>query len=138
MYDDDTDRERNKSNSSNGRQPSFEASDSEQMSSSDTTNRFNFGAQANDSNARSSRTFSKQPRTSTPSTSKRRQKSPAGSQSKRTNRGRGQRDRTDSLSDSLAGKRENECRLTGHSAYVATATESDGAKIDGLLPPNFL
>ena len=60
-------------------------------------------------NARSSRTFSKQPRTSTPSTSKRRQQSPAGSQSKRTNRG--QRDRTDSLSDSLAGKRENECRL---------------------------
>ena len=27
---------------------------------------------------------------------------------------------------------------TGHSAYVATETESDGAKIDGLLPPNFL
>ena len=110
MYvsDDDIDRERNKSNSSNGKQPSFEASD-EQMSSSDT--RFNFRAQPNDSNARSSRTFSKQPRTSKPSTSKRRQQSPAGSQSKRTNRGRGQRDRTDSLSDSLAGKRENECRL---------------------------
>ena len=108
MYvsDDDIDRERNKSNSSNGKQPSFEASDSEQMSSSDTTTRFNFGAQPNDSNARSSRTFSKQPRTSKPSTSKRRQQSPAGSQSKRTNRGRGQRDRTDSLSDSLAGKRE--------------------------------
>ena len=30
------------------------------------------------------------------------------------------------------------CENTGHSAYVATATESDGAKIDGLLPPNFL
>ena len=28
--------------------------------------------------------------------------------------------------------------LTSHSAYVATATESDGVKIDGLLPPNFL
>ena len=27
---------------------------------------------------------------------------------------------------------------TSHSAYVATATESDGVKIDGLLPPNFL
>ena len=113
MYvsDDEVDRERNKSNSSNDRQPPFQASDSEQMSSSDTTNRFNFGAQANESDARSSRTFSKQPRTSKPSTSKRRQQSPAGSQSKRTNRGRGQRDRTDSLSDSLAGKRENECRL---------------------------
>ena len=29
-------------------------------------------------------------------------------------------------------------KFTGHSAYVATETESDGAKIDGLLPPNFL
>ena len=28
--------------------------------------------------------------------------------------------------------------FTSHSAYVATATESDGVKIDGLLPPNFL
>ena len=28
--------------------------------------------------------------------------------------------------------------VTGHSAYVTTATESDGAMIDGLLPPNFL
>ena len=27
---------------------------------------------------------------------------------------------------------------TSHSAYVATATESVGVKIDGLLPPNFL
>ena len=27
---------------------------------------------------------------------------------------------------------------TSHSAYVTTATESDGVKIDGLLPPNFL
>ena len=27
---------------------------------------------------------------------------------------------------------------TSHSAYVATSTESDGVKIDGLLPPNFL
>ena len=27
---------------------------------------------------------------------------------------------------------------TSHSAYVATKTELDGAKIDGLLPPNFL
>ena len=27
---------------------------------------------------------------------------------------------------------------TSHSAYVATETELDGAKIDGLLPPNFL
>jgi hypothetical protein len=30
------------------------------------------------------------------------------------------------------------CPLTSHSAYVATSTESDGVKIDGLLPPNFL
>ena len=30
------------------------------------------------------------------------------------------------------------CKYTSHSAYVATETESDGAKIDGLLPPNFL
>ena len=28
--------------------------------------------------------------------------------------------------------------VTSHSAYVATETESDGAKIDGLLPPNLL
>ena len=28
--------------------------------------------------------------------------------------------------------------LTSHSAYVATETELVGAKIDGLLPPNFL
>ena len=28
--------------------------------------------------------------------------------------------------------------VTSHSAYVATATKSDGVKIDGLLPPNFL
>ena len=114
MYvsDDDIDRARSKRNSSNGKHPSFEASDSEQMNSSDTTNggvRFNFGAQPNDSNARTSRTFSKEP--SEPSTSKRRQQSPAGSQSKRTNRSREQRERTDSLSDSLAGKREIECRL---------------------------
>ena len=27
---------------------------------------------------------------------------------------------------------------TSHSAYVATETESNKAKIDGLLPPNFL
>ena len=27
---------------------------------------------------------------------------------------------------------------TSHSAYVATETELHGAKIDGLLPPNFL
>ena len=27
---------------------------------------------------------------------------------------------------------------TSHSAYVATETELVGAKIDGLLPPNFL
>ena len=27
---------------------------------------------------------------------------------------------------------------TSHSAYVATETKSNGAKIDGLLPPNFL
>ena len=27
---------------------------------------------------------------------------------------------------------------TSHSAYVATETESNGANIDGLLPPNFL
>ena len=27
---------------------------------------------------------------------------------------------------------------TSHLAYVATETELDGAKIDGLLPPNFL
>ena len=30
------------------------------------------------------------------------------------------------------------CYNTSHSAYVATVTESDGVKIDGLLPPNFL
>ena len=29
------------------------------------------------------------------------------------------------------------CNLTSHSAYVATETELYGAKIDGLLPPNF-
>ena len=28
--------------------------------------------------------------------------------------------------------------VTSHSAYVATVTKSDGVKIDGLLPPNFL
>ena len=28
--------------------------------------------------------------------------------------------------------------LTSHAAYVATETELYGAKIDGLLPPNFL
>ena len=28
--------------------------------------------------------------------------------------------------------------FTSHSAYVATETESNGAKIDGLLPPNFM
>ena len=28
--------------------------------------------------------------------------------------------------------------FTSHSAYVATATESDRVKIDGLLPPTFL
>ena len=27
---------------------------------------------------------------------------------------------------------------TSHSAYAATETESNGAKIDGLLPPNFM
>ena len=27
---------------------------------------------------------------------------------------------------------------TSHSAYDATETESNGAKIDGLLPPNFM
>ena len=27
---------------------------------------------------------------------------------------------------------------TSHSAYVATETESDGVKVGGLLPPNFL
>ena len=27
---------------------------------------------------------------------------------------------------------------TSHSVYVATETESNGAKIVGLLPPNFL
>ena len=30
------------------------------------------------------------------------------------------------------------CLDTSHSAYVATETELYGAKIDGLLPPNFL
>ena len=29
-------------------------------------------------------------------------------------------------------------QATSHSAYVATETELYGAKIDGLLPPNFL
>ena len=28
--------------------------------------------------------------------------------------------------------------LTGHSAYVATSTESDGVKVDGFLYPNFM
>ena len=30
------------------------------------------------------------------------------------------------------------CKYTSHSAYAATETESNGAKSDGLLPPNFL
>ena len=30
------------------------------------------------------------------------------------------------------------CNRTSHSAYVATETELVVAKIDGLLPPNFL
>ena len=30
------------------------------------------------------------------------------------------------------------CLFTSHSAYVATETELVVAKIDGLLPPNFL
>ena len=30
------------------------------------------------------------------------------------------------------------CWVTSHSAYVATETKLYGAKIDGLLPPNFL
>ena len=34
----------------------------------------------------------------------------------------------------LAGSSNNTC----HSAYVATETKLYGAKIDGLLPPNFL
>ena len=29
------------------------------------------------------------------------------------------------------------CLCTSHSAYIATSTESNGAKIDGLLNPNF-
>ena len=33
---------------------------------------------------------------------------------------------------------EYEQNITSHSAYAATETESNGAKIDGLLPPNFL
>ena len=28
--------------------------------------------------------------------------------------------------------------VTSHSAYAATETKSNGVKIDGLLPPNFL
>ena len=36
------------------------------------------------------------------------------------------------------GLREAEYLIfTSHSAYVATATETVGVKIDGLLPPNF-
>ena len=35
------------------------------------------------------------------------------------------------------GKYPLERPLTSHSAYVATETELVGAKIDGLLPPNF-
>ena len=31
-----------------------------------------------------------------------------------------------------------ECRYTSHSAYIATDTESNGAKIDGFLYPNFM
>ena len=34
-------------------------------------------------------------------------------------------------------KKISGCSHTGHSAYVATATELVGVKIDGLLPPNF-
>ena len=35
-------------------------------------------------------------------------------------------------------KVEIRSKVTSHSAYVATETELVGAKIDGLLPPNFL
>ena len=35
-------------------------------------------------------------------------------------------------------KRIQSHHSTSHSAYVATETELYGAKIDGLLPPNFL
>ena len=35
-------------------------------------------------------------------------------------------------------KNDNVQGLTSHSAYVATETELYGAKLDGLLPPNFL
>ena len=31
----------------------------------------------------------------------------------------------------------NQSYCTSHSAYVATETESNGAKINGLLPPSF-
>ena len=34
--------------------------------------------------------------------------------------------------------RLNKTPDTSHSAYVATGTELYGAKVDGLLPPNFL
>ena len=32
----------------------------------------------------------------------------------------------------------NNSDFTSHSAYVATSTESDGAKINGFLDPNFM
>ena len=36
------------------------------------------------------------------------------------------------------GSKQSISDPTSHSAYAATETESNGAKIDGLLPPNFL
>ena len=38
----------------------------------------------------------------------------------------------------LVVKCVNSCLGTSHSAYVATDTESNGAKIDGFLYPNFM
>ena len=38
----------------------------------------------------------------------------------------------------VEGISRSKCKNTSHSAYVATETELVVAKIDGLLPPNFL
>jgi hypothetical protein len=45
---------------------------------------------------------------------------------------------SDFFYETLQKKDSERCMFTSHSAYVATSTESDGAKIDGLLTPNFL
>jgi hypothetical protein len=45
----------------------------------------------------------------------------------------------DSLAENTPNASEFICPIcTSHSAYVAALTESNGVKINGLLPPNFL